>query len=87
METYLEFDKVDYKEAVRYIALNWSAQECRLSELRRVLPVRNKTGGTRPGMTGEGPLGPDSGDHLDQWKFRNVTLTKLLKKKILATVI
>ena len=53
METYLEFDKVDYKEAVRYIALNLSAQECRLSELRRVLPVRNKTGGTRPGMTGE----------------------------------
>ena len=63
LETKLEFDNVDYREAVRYIALKWSAQECRLSDLRRVLPVRNKKCGTRPGMTGEGPLGPDSGDH------------------------
>ena len=38
-------------------------------------------------MTGEGPLGPDSGDHLDQWRFPKITLTGLEKKKILATVI
>ena len=38
-------------------------------------------------MTGEGPLGPDSGDHLDQWSFPKVSLTKIEKRKILATVI
>ena len=38
-------------------------------------------------MTGQGPLGPDSGDHLDQWIFPKVTLTKLEKRRILANVI
>ena len=30
---------VDYLEACRYIALNWSADQCRRSKLRRVLPT------------------------------------------------
>ena len=87
IETPLEFDNIDYKEGVRYIALNWTAQECRLSNLCRVLPARSKKKGSRPGMTGQGPLGHDSGDHLDQWSFPKVTLTKLEKRRILANFI
>ena len=31
---------IDYVEATRYIALNWSEEKCNRSKLRRVLPVR-----------------------------------------------
>ena len=68
METEVKFRGVDYQEACRLIALTSSEQECRLSPLRRVLPVRRKVHGSRPGVKGEDPLGPDSGSQ-DQWEF------------------
>ena len=61
LKSKVKFEGVDYTEAVRLIALTSSEQECRLSQLRRVLPVRRFTNGTRPGITGEDPLGPESG--------------------------
>ena len=75
METEVGFDGIDFQEGVRYIALNSTAKECRTGELRRVLPRRRHVNGTRPGVTGEGPLGPDCGDQ-EQWVFPTVELTK-----------
>ena len=86
LETEIKFNNIDFKEAVRYIALNWTEMECRTSNIWRLLPRRSKKQGVRPGMTGEGPLGPDEGKK-DQWKFPNLgRLTELEKKMILAHV-
>ena len=85
METSIQFSNLNYKEGVRYLALNWTAQECRLNPLRRVLPRRRCKNGTRPGMTGQGPMGPGEGK-LEQWVFPRVTLTALEKKMIVAEV-
>ena len=85
METDMKWEQIDYLEAVRYIALNWSEVKCRTSKLRRVLPVRRGTRGSRPGMTGAGPSGPGTGD-TEQWIFPKVKLTGMEKKCIIATV-
>ena len=82
----ISFDEVDYLEASRYVALNWSEAECQKSGLRRVLPRRRYRTGTRPGLTGEGPLGYQRGDQ-EQWIFPSVTLTQEEKRLLLATVI
>ena len=88
MNTTMKFHNINYKEAVRYIALNWTAKQCKMSGLARVLPRRAKVTGTRPGMTGEVPLGPDpGGKEDDQWVFPKVCLTDLEKKMIIATVV
>ena len=44
------WDNVDYLECARYVALNWSSEKCRASRLRRILPWRRKTRGSRPGI-------------------------------------
>ena len=48
MESDMKWDNFDYLEGVRYIALNWTQEECNRSELRRVLPVRRGRRGSRP---------------------------------------
>ena len=60
-------------------------QECRISPLRRVLPKRRGKTGTRPGITGEDPMGPESGGQ-DQWKFPQLRypITEKEKKTIIA---
>ena len=81
----IKWESIDFLEAVRYIAINWSAEKCSRSDLRRILPVRRGRRGTRPTVRGVGPKGPERGD-CEQWIFRKVTLTKLEKKKVVATV-
>ena len=85
METEVKLENINYKEAVRYLALNWTEKECRMSEVRRALPWRLSKQGSRPGMTGAGPMGPDEGT-VCQWTFPRITLSELEKKKILANV-
>ena len=68
------------------IALNRSAAYCRNHPLQRVLPVRRKRTGCRPGVTGKGPLGKERGDQ-EQWRFPRVTLTEEEKKMIMAEVV
>ena len=82
----IKWEGVNYLEAVRYIALNWTEDKCRGSKLRRVLPWRRKRTGTRPGIRGAGPRGPEIGDQ-DQWVFPRVVLTPEDKKEILGTVL
>jgi hypothetical protein len=85
MRATITFDGVHYQEGCRYIVLNSSEQECMASPLRSVLPRRRYVKGTRPRVTGAGPMGAESGDQ-KQWKFRNVELTDLEKKQIVAMV-
>ena len=51
LDSDIKWEEMDYLEAARYVALNWPEEKCRRSELRRVLPKRRGTRGTRPGLT------------------------------------
>ena len=85
METTVIFEGVNYQEGARYIVLNCTEEECRTGPLGRILPSRRYVKGTRPGITGAGPMGAETGDQ-EQWKFPRVTLTKKEKVLIVATV-
>ena len=88
LESDMKFENIDYKEAVRYIAMHWSESQCRMSDLRRVLPTRTSVKGVRPGVTGEGPLGPgDEEKEETQWRFPRVCLTEVERRKVIATVV
>ena len=85
MRSKIVWEDLDYLEGARLIALNRSAQYCREHQLQRVLPVRRKRNGSRPGVTGEGPMGPKRGDQ-EQWRFPSVKLTEEEKRMIMAEV-
>ena len=82
----IKWEEVDYREAMRYLALNWDLETCRKSNLRRVLQVRRGKRGTRPGLKGTLPCGPTKGDQ-EQWIFRDIILEEWEKKKIIAEVV
>ena len=82
----IKWEGINYMEAVRYIALNWSEEKCRGSNLRKFLPWRRKNNGTRPGIRGAGPRGPECGD-TEQWVFPRVVLKPEDKLEILGTVL
>ena len=71
VESSLKWEGIDYLECVRYLALNWSQEECSRSPLRRVLPVRRGKRGSRPGIKGPGPRGGTRGCQ-EQWIFPDV---------------
>ena len=73
VESRIMWEEIDYLEGARYLALNWTQEQCNRSKLRRVLPVRRGKRGCRPGLKGAGPCGPTRGDQ-DQWKFPDVVL-------------
>ena len=87
MESDIKWEGIDYCEAVRYIALNTSAEESNRSRLRMILPRRRWKTGSRPCVKGVGPQGPGRGD-TEQWVFpEGVTLTDRERKMTVATVI
>ena len=86
MRSRINWEDLDYLEGCRMIALNRSAAYCRNHSLHRVLPVRRKRTGCRPGVTGKGPLGKERGDQ-EQWRFPRATLTGEEKKMIMAEVV
>ena len=86
LKSNIQWEDVDYREGVRYLALNWDLEQCKCSNLRRVLPVRRGKRGTRPGLKGAGPRGMLKGDQ-EQWEFRNVVLEPWEKKQILSEVV
>ena len=86
LKSSISWEGINYMEAVRYIALNWTEAQCRTSKLRRVLPWRRKSHGSRPGVRGAGPKGPDIGD-TDQWVFPRVVLSDQDKLEILGAVL
>ena len=86
MKSDIKWEGINYLEAVRYIALNWTESRCRSSNLRKVLPWRRKNNGTRPGVRGVGPKGPMVGD-TEQWVFPKVILTPEIKLEIIGTAL
>ena len=86
MRSSLRSEELDYLEGARLIALNRSAEYCRSHALKRVLPVRRGRTGSRPGVTGKGPMGPERGDQ-EQWRFPDIILAEEEKKLIVAEVI
>ena len=67
--------------------MNWDRVKCNQSTIRRVLPRRRGTKGTRPGIKGAGPRGGERGDQ-EQWEFNpNLKLTEAEKREIIATVV
>ena len=54
--------------------------------LGRVLPHRRFKKGTRPGVTGTGPMGGKSNDEV-QWVFPRVELSDMEKKCIVSEVL
>ena len=53
--------------------------------MTRVLPYRSHKQGTRPGVTGTGPLGPNMNDEA-QWVLPKVKLLEIDKKRLMAEV-
>ena len=47
LKSNIKWEEIDYREGVRYLALNWDLEKCKSSNLRRVLPVREKGDKTR----------------------------------------
>ena len=86
LESNISWEGINYMEACRYIALNWTEEQCRSSKLRKILPWRRKNNGSRPGIRGVGPKGPDVGD-VEQWIFPRTVLSKQDKLEIIATVL
>ena len=82
----ITWQDIDYKEALRYIALNWTGRKCEQSKLRKYLPVRSCKKGRRPGITGSGPMGQEIGVET-QWIFPEEELEEVTKKMIIATVV
>ena len=83
----LEFGSINYKEGCRYIAANKTEVQWQQSDLRRVLPTRQNSGGVRPGPTGEDAMGPHSNDE-KLWHFaERVELTDSEKRKVVAEVV
>ena len=86
IESSIVWEEVDYLEGVRYIALNWTQEECNRSKLRRVLPVRRGRTGCRPGLRGAGPRGRTKGDQ-EQWRFQDVILEDWDRREIVGEVV
>ena len=81
MESSLKWEGVNWKEATRYLALGRDEAWCRSSDLYRVLPWRKHKQGSRPGLTGVGPMGAGSDDEI-QWEFRRgVVLTEYKRRE------
>ena len=84
LQSGVSWEEVDYMEASRYVAPNWTREQCDRSDLRRVLQTRRYTTGSRSGLTGAGPQGAARGDQ-EQWVFPSVRLTREDKKLLVAT--
>ena len=87
LDSPVQWSNIDYMEAARYIALNWTKEECKNSSLYSILPRRRGRTGTRPGIRGDNPRGKQRGDQ-EQWVFKkNIILTDAMKKELIATVV
>ena len=87
MESNLKWEGVNWKEATRYMVLGRDEKWCRSSNLLCVLPRRRYNHGSRPGLTGVGPLGAEA-DDANQWKFKNdMELTEWERRKVIAEVL
>ena len=85
LESDMIWNGINWKEAVRFLALGRDDTWCRSSKLRKLLPWRKSNKGSRPGLKGVGPLGAGVNDE-KQWNFPQPELSKAEKKMILSEV-
>jgi hypothetical protein len=76
----INFQNVNYRKALLYLAINMNKTDQRTSALWRVLPRRTSQGGVRPGVTAS----PDNEDH---WFFPTMQLTAYEKRMVVAMVV
>ena len=69
----ISWEGVDLLECCRYVALNWTEDQCRKSKLRRILPRRRFNNRTKPLVKVTGPRGKYRGDS-EQWIFPRVKI-------------
>ena len=87
LESNIKWEGVNWKEATRFLVLGRDETWCRGSKLWRVLPRRKYNHGCKPGLTGAGPMGANPDDE-NQWQFkRDMNLTELERKIIMAEVL
>ena len=87
LESSIKWEGINWKEATRFLVLGRDETWCRGSKLWRVLPRRKFDHGTKPGLTGAGPMGANTDDE-NQWQFRkDVYLTEQDRKHIMAEVL
>ena len=60
--------------------------EIRANCLERVTPVRKFRKGSKPGVTGKGPMGKQSNDE-EQWEFPDVEPTELEKRRLIGACV
>ena len=88
IETEIEIQDVNFKEATRFLAMKMSKQEVVNHELRKFIPKRKHINGTRPTMASALAKGPGNiKDEEEQWEWPNVVLTKCDRKRINAEVL
>ena len=80
MKSKINFNNIDYRKALTYLAITMHKTDQRTSPLWRILPRRTSRGGVRPGVTCD----PDKEDH---WYFPPSDLTSLEKRMVVAMVI
>ena len=83
LKSNLTIEGLNYIEAARYVVMGYDLFEIRQMGLERVTPKRRYLKGTKPGVTGVGPLGKNSDDEF-QWVFPEVEPTDLEKRKLFA---
>ena len=82
----MQFEGINYVEAARYCAMKLDKFEIRLNGLERVLPTRRFRKGTKPGVTGKGPLGKNSNDD-ELWVFPKTEPTEIEKRRLIAVCV
>ena len=85
-ESGIKWSNVDMMEGVRYLALNWSREQVRNSNLKRIIPWRRSRKGVKPGMRGVGPHGKEPGGQ-EQWEFPSVVLEDWEREQVIMEVI
>ena len=87
IQTNIAFSSINYNEAAKYIISNLSEAMVVVSDFRRVLPWKAKTEGSRPGMKNQGNMEPGVNEEKECEFKKNLELTTLEKKHILAYVV
>ena len=76
----INFNNINFKKALLYLAINMNKTDQRTSPLWRILPRRTSKAGVRPGVTAS----PENEEH---WYFPPRELTGLEKRMVVAMVV
>ena len=83
LKSSMKFEGVNYREAARYCAMMYDKFEIRANGIERVVPIRRHKKGSKPGVTGCGPMSKHKNDE-ELWLFPNMEPTELEKRRLLA---